>query len=115
MHVFTRIFASAVMLAPLCIGAHADTSTDGRPASITGRRAVYYGDLDLSAERGAKIMLQRIERAAKQACGGHATFSSYTGSLDSTYEECRRKAILRAVKELDAPVVTRLYAQARPQ
>jgi len=77
MHVSTQIFATTVMLAALCFGAHADTSTDAPPANITGRSAVYYGDLNLNAEQDAKIMLQRIERAAKKACGGHPTFSSY--------------------------------------
>ena len=115
MHVSTPIFAAAVMLAALCFGAHADTSTDGHPTNITGRRAVYYGDLNLNAEQDAKIMLQRIERAAKKACGGHANFSSYTGSLDRTYEECRGEAIQRAVKELGAPLVTRIYSDARPR
>jgi UrcA family protein len=115
MHVSTQIFAAAVMLTALCLGAHADTSTDGPPTHISGRSAVYYGDLNLNAEQDAKIMLQRIERAAKKACGGHATFSSYTGSLDHTFEECRGRAIQRAVKELGAPLVTRIYSEAQPR
>lgn len=108
----TRIFAAALMPAVLCFGAHADPSTDGALTKITGRRAVYYGDLNLNAERDAKIMLQRIERAAKKACGGHPTFSSYTGALDRTYEECWGKAIQRAVKELGAPLVMRIYCES---
>ena len=107
MHVSTQIFAAA-MLAALGFGAHAGPSTDGPPAHITGRSVVHYGDLNLNVERDAKIMLQRIERAAKKACGGHATFSSYTGSLDGTFEECRGKAVQRALKQLDAPLVTRI-------
>jgi UrcA family protein len=113
MYVSTPIFAAAVMLAALGVGAHADTS-EGLPANITGRSVVYYGDLNLNSEQDAKIMLQRIERAAKKACGGHATFSSYTGSLDHTFEECRGNAVQRAVKELGAPLVTRIYSEARP-
>ena len=113
MYVSTPIFAAAVMLAALGVGAHADTS-EGLPASITGRSVVYYGDLNLNSEQDAKIMLQRIERAARKACGGHATFSSYTGSLDHTFEECRGKAVQRAVKELGAPLVTRIYARLVP-
>jgi UrcA family protein len=116
MRISTRIFAAAVMLAALCFDAHADTPTDGPPTHITGRRVVYYGDLNLNAEEDAKIMLQRIERAAKTACGGHAKFSSYTPSLDyHTFEECRERAIQRTVKQLGAPVVTRIYSQARPR
>jgi UrcA family protein len=114
MQVLTQIIAAAVMLAGLCFGAHADTSADRRPDHIAGRSAVYYGDLNLNDELDARIMLQRIEGAAKKACGGHATFSSYTGSLEHTYEECRGKAIQRAVKELGAPLVMRIYTEAMP-
>ena len=112
MRLSTPILTAAVMLAALCFGAHADTSTDGSPTHITGRSVVYYGDLNLNAEQDAKIMLQRIERAAKKACGGHPTFSSYTGALDRTYEECRGEAIQRAVKELGAPLVMRIYSES---
>jgi UrcA family protein len=112
MHVSIQMFAAALMLAALCFGARAETSTDALPTNITGRRIVYYGDLNLNAEQDAKIMLQRIERAAKTACGGHATFSSYTPSLDyTTFEECRERAIQRAVKQLGAPLVTRTYSE----
>jgi UrcA family protein len=114
MRISTPIFAAAVMLAALSFGAHADTSTDG-PPNITGRSVVNYGDLNLDAEQDAKIMLQRIERAAKKACGGHPTFSSYTGALDHTFEECRERAIQRTVKQLGAPLVTRIYSEARPR
>jgi len=115
MHVSTQIFAAAVMSAASCFGARAGTSTDSPPAHITGRSAVHYGDLNLNVERDAKIMLQRIERAAKKACGGHAAVSSYTGTLERTFEECRGNAVQRALKQLDAPLVTRIYCEARPR
>ena len=111
MRISFPILTAAVILAVLSFGAHADTS--GQPAKITGRSLVYYGDLDLKAEQDAKIMLARIEQAAKKACGGHRTFSSYTGRLDNTFDECRSEAIARAVKQLSAPVVTRIYSEAR--
>ena len=112
MHISISTLAAMVILSMLSLGAHADTSS--QPEAITGRSAVYYGDLDLNAEQDAKIMLQRIERAAKKACGGQPTFSSYTGSLDHTFEECRDEAIARTVKQLGAPLVTRVYSGARP-
>jgi UrcA family protein len=113
MRISTPIFAAAMMLAALSSGAHADTSSPG--TIIRGRSVVYYGDLNIETEQDAKIMLQRIERAAKKACGGHPTFSTYTGSLDHTFEECRGEAIQRTVKQLGAPVVTRIYSEARSQ
>jgi UrcA family protein len=107
----TPIFAAAVMLAAFSFGAHADTPGPG--TSVRGRSVVYYGDLNIGTEQDAKIMLQRIERAAKKACGGHPTFSTYTGSLDHTFDECRSEAIQRTVKQLGAPMVTRIYSEAR--
>ena len=106
------LIVAAVMLAAPSFGAHADTSS---PTHITGRGVVYYGDLNLKTEQDAKILLQRIERAAKRACGGHAAFSTYTGGLDPTFEECRGDAVRRAVKQLGAPLVTRIYFEARPR
>jgi len=110
MLISTSTFAAAVMLAALSFGAHADTSSPG--TIIRGRSVVYYGDLNIETEHDAKIMLQRIEQAAKKACGGHPTFSTYTGGLDHTFEECRGEAIQRTVKQLRAPTVTRIYSEA---
>jgi UrcA family protein len=111
MRISISVFAATVMLTAPCIGARADTWAEGPPTNVTGRSLVHYSDLNLHDEQGAKIMLLRIERAAKTACGGHATASSYTGSVDHyTFAECRGKAVKRAVKLLDAPLVTRIYS-----
>jgi UrcA family protein len=116
MRISSSMFAAAVMLAALSFSSCADTSTEAPPSNITGRSAVYYGDLNLNAEQDAKILLRRIERAATRACGGHATFSALTGSVDyPTFEECRGKAFQRAVKQLGAPLVTRIYSETRPR
>jgi UrcA family protein len=114
MRCFAPKFATPIMLTALCFGAHADASTDGPASRITGRSVVYYGDIDLSVEQDAKIMLQRIERAAKTACGGHATVSSITGSVDRyTFEECRARAVQGTVKRLDASLVMRIYSETK--
>jgi UrcA family protein len=67
MHISVPRLAAAVTLAALSFSARADTSS--QPVKITGTSAVYYGDLDLNAERDAKTMLERIEQAARKACG----------------------------------------------
>jgi UrcA family protein len=115
MRISTPIFAAAVMLAAVSFGAHADTSKDGPGITLRGRSVVYYGDLNIETEQDAKILLQRIERAAKKACGGHPTFSTYTGSLDHTFEECWGESMQRAVKQLGAPIVMRIHSEARPR
>jgi UrcA family protein len=111
MRISTPILAAAAMLAAFSFGAHADTSSPG--TIIRGCSVVYYGDLNIETEPDAGTMLQRIELAAKKACGGHPTFSTYTGSLDHTFEECRGEAVQRTVKQLGAPMVTRIYSEAR--
>ncbi len=111
MRISSPLLAAALMLGTVSLGAHAGTSNDGLSTVIRGRSAVHYGDLDIDTEQDAKILLQRIERAARKACGGHPTFSAYTGGLEHTFEECRDKAIERAVIQLRAPMVTRMYAE----
>lgn len=93
------------------LGAHADTSADG--SFTRGHSAVQYGDINIATEQGAKVMLVRIERAARKACGGHATFSSITGGLDNTFKECCDHAVQRAVEQLGAPMVTRMYSETK--
>jgi UrcA family protein len=111
MHISVPTLAAAVMLAALSFDAHADTSS--QPVKITGTSAVYYGDLNLTLPQDAKTMLERIELAATKACGGHPTFSSTTGRLDSTFQDCRNEAVARTVEQLGAQLVTRIYSEAR--
>jgi UrcA family protein len=106
------IFAAAAMMAVFSFGAHADSSADDPGTIIRGRSVVHYDDLNIDTEQDAKSLLQRIERAARKACGGHPTFSSYTGALDHTFEECRGDAVQRAVKQLGAAMVTHIYSDA---
>jgi UrcA family protein len=103
MRISTPIFAAALMLATLSFAAHADTSTDDAGTIIRGSSVVYYGDLNIDTEQDAKILLQRIERAAKKACGGHPTFSTYTGLLDhcapQLFDALVNRSIVRATGE----------------
>jgi len=111
MRISTPIALAAALLSVLSFGANAVTASPG--TIIRGRSVVYYGDLNIATEPDARIMLRRIELAAKKACGGHPTFSTYTGSLDHTFEECRGEAVERTVKQLCAPVLTRIYSEER--
>jgi UrcA family protein len=110
MHISIWTFAAVAMLATLGFGAHADASSPD--PIIRGRSIVHYGDLNIDSENDAKILLQRIEQAAKDACGGHPAFNTYTRTPDPTFEECRSGTIARTVKRLGAPTVTRIYAEA---
>lgn len=111
MHVST-LFPATMILAALSFGAHADTSSLSNIPS--DRAVVYYGDLNIDTEHDAKIMLERIEQAAKKACGGHATFGAYFGSLNRSVEECRGETVQRTVKHLGVAMVTRVYSGTKP-
>jgi UrcA family protein len=111
MRISALMAAAAALLSVLSIAANAVASSPG--TAIRGRSVVYYGDLNIETEADARTMLRRIELAAKRACGGHPTFSTYTGSLDHTFEECRGEAVERTVKQLCAPMLTRVYSENR--
>ncbi len=116
MRIVTRLFilasATSILLTATSPAARADTAPDADATAVTGRSAVHSGDINLRDEHDAWIMLQRIERAAKTACGGHATVSSYTGTVDyRTFDECRARAVRRTVQQLGAPLVTRIYSE----
>ena len=113
MRISIPTFAAAAALAAISFSAHADTSKDDPGITLRGRSVVDYGDLNIETEQDAKILLQRIERAAKKACGGQPTFSTYTGSLDHTFEQCCDEAVQRAVKHLGAAKVARIHSEAR--
>jgi UrcA family protein len=113
MHVSFSIFCAATIFAAFTFGAQANTQTDGASTISRDRITVYYGDLNIDTEHDAKIMLERIEQAAKKACGGHATFGSYIGSLNRTFDACRSETIERTVQQLGASVVKRIYSEAK--
>lgn len=84
----------------------------GNDSPVRTRFVVKFADLNLDNEHDAKIILKRIERAARQACGGQPAFSSYTGGLERNFYECRDAAIREAIAQLRAPLVGRVYEQA---
>ncbi len=90
---------AAIALAPLT--AHADTAA---PEIIS----VTAGDLDLTTQAGAKVMLKRIDEAATKACS-----PDKLNEMDA-YNICRKSVMLDAVKVLDEPMVSLVYAETYP-
>jgi UrcA family protein len=74
--------------------------------------AIKFGDLDLASQQGSAAMLQRISHAALEACGA-SSFSvpDYRWALKNS--TCYRGSMDRAVADLAAPTVTRLYEERR--
>lgn len=74
------------------------------------RVAVRTHDLDLNSQAGSAVMLQRISRAAQQACGA-SSFSVPDYRWAIKRSDCYRNSMDRAVADLGAPAVKRLYDQ----
>jgi UrcA family protein len=75
---------------------------------------VRYGDLNLNDQRDVAILLERIGRAAEQACGGrpNSLYELDDTHLRQEYRRCHDDAVTRAVTKLHAPLVTQRLALA---
>lgn len=89
-------FVAMTAIAP--VAAHADTAA---PDVI----AVTAGDLNLKTAAGAKKMLVRIDAAATKAC-----WPDELNKMDQ-YRVCKNSVMLDAVKVLDEPMVSLVYAE----
>ena len=74
---------------------------------IVEQVVVFHGDLDLTSEAGAVVMLRRLERGARKACGG--TPGRQPLAMELAYRICREQALSDAVAQLDAPLVSAFY------
>jgi UrcA family protein len=74
--------------------------------------AVSYGDLNLNNARDARVMLERITHAASHACGGMASadpaYDIAPLFADQAFRHCRKRAIEKAVANLNAPMVSKV-------
>ena len=91
------IVSAAVALALIGTVAHAEDGT----------MRVRVGDLNLQHQDGAKVALQRIKSAATAFCGGEVTSPL---EFAQSVRSCRKAMTGKAVAQLDAPLVTALYA-----
>lgn len=79
----------------------------GGAQAQTDTMAVRVGDLNVANTQGAQVALQRIRVAARQFC-------SHGDSRDlgrvSEQQACEVRMMGKAVRSLNAPIVTALYA-----
>jgi UrcA family protein len=104
------IFAAACALAMAAVAGSAMAQSEADAARSIYRDAVpvTYGDLDLASADGAAAMLHRLHDAALNACG--ADDSSVRDYKWATHRSaCYRRSMNRALADLGAPTVTRLY------
>lgn len=100
MKILALCAAAAVLAAPFAAAANEVTEV----VKTTAR------GLDLSTERDAGVMLQRLDRAALRACGASA-FSLREVREATRASACYSDGMSSAVASLGAPTVRALYAQ----
>ena len=97
------------------LGHAAWCKTPGTRYDVVARVHVAYNDLDLQSPAGAQTLLERLKRAAYRACGGdpklHRAYRTRPEKTIKVYEECRADAMKRAVDQINAPLVARMYAE----
>jgi UrcA family protein len=106
------------------ISATAQVTAAGIPSAglaEVGRVTVSYGDLDLGSDVDARAMLGRLQDAAYKACGGdprsNPNYKLLWPRIKADYRKCRNEAVTRAVLEVDAPVLSKVFLggeDARP-
>jgi UrcA family protein len=108
------LFTAAVAIAAFAQGSYAQGSSPFQV--VEGHADVAYGDLNLRNAKDARVMLRRIEHAATLACGRMPELNrGYRNSpvfVTRAFRECREGAIGKAVADLNAPLVYRVYAEA---
>jgi UrcA family protein len=68
-------------------------------------KTVRFSDLNITSQAGAKVLYSRIRAAAQEVCGRYAGSDPIMGSA---VPACIEKAIDKAVKDVNSPVLTSL-------
>ena len=76
---------------------------------LTQEASVKTSDLNLATDQGARILLRRVNIAANDLCALSGT--PYFGTSFNDEVKCHEQAVARAVRRLNAPVVTAEYAR----
>jgi UrcA family protein len=101
--VLASVFGACIMAtAGLAIAGSAAAQPDNNDGSISIH--VSYADLNLRSTDGAREMLSRIEGAATKVCGQEPEVQQLEER--SLFKSCKAYAVGKAVRDLDAPMVT---------
>ena len=80
------------------------------PMDVVRQTIVGYSDLDLTTTQGARTLLERIEQASDEVCGGARLATSFIERHE--FNSCRVAAASRAVKRVHNQLLSSL-ASAR--
>src|SRR5258708_4698014 len=107
---FSKTTLAAV--AAISLFAGVSTASAATPSGDTVSVTISYGDLDLSTNAGARIVLARITHAAGEICGSQPD----TRLLDQTraYSGCMTSVTNRAVAKLGNAKVSAFAGRSSP-
>jgi UrcA family protein len=107
---FTNTTLAAI--AAISLFAGVSTASAATPSGDTVSVTIPYGDLDLSTDAGARIVLARITHAAGEICGSQPE----TRLLDQTqaYKGCLTSVTNRAVAQLGSAKVSAFAGRSSP-
>jgi UrcA family protein len=117
----TRLAIFAVVVITMLGHAAGSKASDVVAASevkydVIGKVAVKLKDLNLQTPADAQVLLERLDQAAYQACGGnpkfHSTYATTPERTLAVFRECREAAVRRAVDQIDNSTLTRSYADS---
>ena len=94
---------------PLVAGATVPIGIDTPLELRTYSATVRYEDLNLQTRQGAGALYTRLSKAASNVCGG-LTDEPYL-TLTHSYSVCRTKALSKAVREVNRPLLTQVFDQ----
>jgi UrcA family protein len=81
------------------------------PMDLVRQTTVGYSDLDLTTTRGARTLLERIEQASDEVCGGARLATSFVERHQ--FDACRVAAASRAVRKVHNPLLSSLASDRR--
>jgi UrcA family protein len=97
-----RTFLSVILAAS--IASIFPQSSSAETVSKTVSVSVYYGDLNLATDAGARTLLTRLNWAGRQVCGWRPPSGSAKSSM--LHRTCMRETVSSAVAKLGSPTVT---------
>jgi len=93
----------------LAVSTAAPAPAQRSQANIVVHVSVPHGDLDLTSDAGARIMLMRLDKAATRACGGKPVAVTALDQLGQAkkqeYQRCKAAALDAGTLTLGAPLV----------
>jgi UrcA family protein len=97
----------AFALAAVCLASGFASAQPPAGPSADGAPVLRYAELDLTRERGARVLVGRIKQAAHTFCGPEPRPVSL-GEYER-YQACVQETAGAAVRRVNAPLVTAVY------